>query len=168
MKPVYVIEPLAKRHDRSEFNCGESALDDYIRRYARKNDDRGLGRTYVAVVNGELLVRGFYTISSGLVTFENVPENLPRYPVPVVHLGRLAVDASARGHSLGSHLLIDALRRSVEVADQLGIYAVEVHAKTPAARDFYLKFGFSPLLDDELHLYLPMRAIRKLQLSDSG
>ena len=166
MKPTYVIEALEKRHDRSRFKCGESALDDFIRRYARQNDDRGLGRTYVAVVTGDTLVRGFYTISSGSVTFEYVPEKLPRYPVPVVHLGRLAVDESARGYGLGAHLLVDALRRAAEVADQLGIFAVEVHAKTPSVRAFYLKFGFSPLLDDELHLYLPVRTIRKLRLSD--
>jgi len=168
MKPAYVIEALEKRHDRSSFKCGESALDNFIRSYARQNDDRGLGRTYVAVVKGDAIVRGFYTISSGSVTFETVPEKLPRYPVPVVHLGRLAVDESVRGHGLGAHLLVDALRRAAEVAGQLGIFAVEVHAKTQTARDFYVKFGFSPLLDDELHLYLPVRTICKLRLSETS
>lgn len=168
MKPAYVIEAIEKRHDRSLFKCGESALDDFIRRYAHQNDDRGLGRTYVAVVKGDTIVRGFYTISSGSVTFENVPEKLPRYPVPVVHRGRLAVNESARGHGLGANLLVDALRRAAEVADHLGIFAVEVHAKTQTARDFYLRFGFNPQLDDELHLHLPVRTIRKLRLSETN
>ena len=166
MKSGYVIEALSKRHDRSAFNCGESALDDFIMKFARQNDDKGLGRTIVAVIAGELIVRGFYTLSSGAVTFEIVPEKLPRYPIPVAHLGRLAVDVTARGHGLGALLLIDALRRATQAADQLGIFAVEVHAKTSEARAFYLKYGFSPLLDDELHLYLPVRTIRKLRLTN--
>ena len=68
MKSGYVIEALSKRHDRSAFNCGESALDDFIMKFARQNDDKGLGRTIVAVIAGELIVRGFYTLSSGAVT----------------------------------------------------------------------------------------------------
>ena len=162
----FTIEPLSKQHDRSSFDCGEAALDDFLKRFARQNDERGLGKTFVALSPGETIVRGYYTLSSGAVTFETVPEKLPRYPVPVAHLGRLAVDRSARGRGLGALLLIDALRRAAEVADQLGIYAVEIYAKTVEARAFYLKYGFTPLLDDELHLYLPMRVIRRLRLAD--
>lgn len=168
MTPAHVIEALEKRHDRSLFKSGEGALDDFIGRHARQNDDRGLGRTCVAVVKGDTHVRGFYTISSGSVTFENVPEKLPRYPVPDVRLGRRAVDESARGHGLGAHLLVDVLRRAAEGADHLGIFAVEVRAKTQSARDFYRRIGSTPLLDDELHLYLPVRTIRKLRLSGTS
>ncbi|HXG65015.1 MAG TPA: GNAT family N-acetyltransferase [Blastocatellia bacterium] len=159
-----MIEPLSSKHDRNSFDCGEPSLNTYLRQYARQNDERGLGRTYVAVEPGETRVEGYYTLSTGAVTFEQVPEKLPRYPIPVVHMGRLAVDLRAQGKGLGELLLIDALKRAAQAAEQLGIYAVEVRALNERARDFYLKYGFTPLLDDELHLYLPMKVIRKLKL----
>jgi GNAT superfamily N-acetyltransferase len=159
-----IIEPLSSKHDRSSFDCGEPSLNTYLRQYARQNDEKGLGRTYVAVEPGQTRVEGYYTISTGAVTFEQVPEKLPRYPIPVVHLGRLAVDLSAQGKGLGELLLIDALKRATLAAEQLGIYAVEVRALNDSAQRFYLKYGFTPLLDDELHLYLSMKTIRKLKL----
>ena len=82
-----------------------------------------------------------------------------------MHLGRLAVDLRSQGKGLGELLLIDALKRVTLAAEQLGIYAVEVRALNDSARRFYLKYGFTPLLDDELHLYLSMKTIRKLRLS---
>lgn len=161
---MVIIEQLSSAHGRTHFDCGEPALDEYLRRYARQNDARGLGRTYVAVRPGEERVLGYYTLSSGCVTFDAVPEKLPRYPVPVVRLARLAVDRSAQGQHLGETLLIDALKRSLRLADTLGVYVVEVQAISDRARSFYLKYGFSELADDRLHLYLPMKVTRKLGL----
>lgn len=160
-----IIETLSSTHDRNAFDCGESSLNTYLRQYARQNDEKGLGRTYVAVEPDQTRIAGYYTISTGAFTFEQVPEKLPRYPIPVVHLGRLAVDLSSQGKGLGELLLIDALKRATLAAEQLGIYAVEVRALNDSARRFYLKYGFIPLLDDERHLYLSMKAIRKLKLS---
>lgn len=165
MSISYRIEPLASAHDRAAFACGEPSLDDFLKRFARQNDDKGLSRTYVAVLPDEPKVCGFYTLSSGAVRFDTLPEKLPRYPVPVIHLGRLAVDVSAKGQGLGAILLLDALKRAASVSVQLGIYAVEVYALHDAARNFYLKYGFASLSDDAYHLYLPMKAIRKLGLS---
>ena len=159
-----IIEPLSSAHDRSSFDCGEPSLNTYLRQYARQNDEKGLGRTYIAVEPGQTRVEGYYTISTGAVTFEQVPEKLPRYPIPVVHLGRLAVDLRSQGKGLGEILLIDALKRVALASEQLGIYAVEVRALNDSARRFYLKYGFTPLLDDELHLYLSMKTIRRLKL----
>ncbi len=79
-----------------------------------------------------------------------------------MHLGRLAVDEAFQGQRLGKALLADALTRAVQIAGQLGIYAVEVHALTETARDFYLKFGFSELSDERLHLYITLKKIRML------
>jgi len=89
---------------------------------------------------------------------------LPRLDVPVVLIGRLAVDRRVRGQGLGAMLLVDALRRSLQISEQVGIRAVEVDAFDDAARNFYLKFGFRSLLDDPRHLFLPMHEIRKLKL----
>lgn len=158
----YIIEALNKRHNRTDFDCGESGLDDFLKNYARQNDSKGLGKTFVAISPEETRVRGFYTISSGSISFEIFPENLPRYPIPIVHLGRLAVDKTAHGTGLGGFLMFDALRRSVKLADELGIYAVEIKALNEKAKKFYLKYGFTELIDDEFHLYLPIKIIKKL------
>jgi GNAT superfamily N-acetyltransferase len=93
---------------------------------------------------------------------------LPRTDVPVVLLGRLAVDRSTQGQGLGALLLIDALRRAQFLSDQIGIRAVEVEAIDDAARDFYQRFGFTPLADAPRHLYLSMQAIRGLNLPPLG
>lgn len=82
----------------------------------------------------------------------------------MVLLGRLAVDRSVRGQGLGQHLLIDALRRVAHISEHIGVRAVEVESIDDHARQFYLKFGFVPLLDDQQHLFLPMQVIRKLEL----
>lgn len=165
MNGLFSIEPLSARHNRAAFDWLKKSLNDLLKRFARQNNEKGLGRTFVAVQGDDPRVCGYYTISSGSLSFETLPEKLPRYPVPVVHLGRLAVDETAKGQRLGSALLADALIRTLTVADQLGIYAVEVNALTESARNFYLKFGFSELLDDRRHLYLTVKVIRKLGLT---
>lgn len=161
MTTPYRIELLSTQHDRGAFDCEEPSLNEFLKRYARQNAEKGLGRTYVAVIPGEAHVYGYYTISSGSVQFDTIPEKLPRYPIPVAHLGRLAVDRQAKGQGLGKALLADALNRVLAVADQMGIYAMEVFALNAAAKDFYLKFGFRQLLDDTHHLYLPVSFFRK-------
>jgi GNAT superfamily N-acetyltransferase len=160
----YIVEPLGIQHDRDVFDCEENSLNEFLKKYARQNDEKGLGRTFVAVKPGDPAIIGYYTIASGAVSFDTVPEKLPRYPIPVAHLGRLAVDKQAKGQGVGAFLLIDALRRIVQVADQMGVYAVEVYALNESAKQFYLKYGFTPLKDDPQHLYLSMKKIRKLKL----
>lgn len=162
MTKPFIIEPLTAHHNREAFDCGEESLNDFLKRFARQNNEKGLGRSFVAVRSGEPTIYGYYTIASGAVSFEMLPEKLPRYPIPVVHLGRLAVDEAVQGQRLGKALLADALSRAVSIADQLGIYAVEVFALNEAAREFYLEFGFTELLDDSRHLYLTIQKIRKL------
>jgi len=160
------IEPLAERHVRDLFRGGEPALDEFLRKYARQNERRGIGRTSVAVRPGDPRVLGYYTVRAGAVGVRDLPEDearrLPRYPVPVVHLARLAVDETATGQGLGERLLVDALTRAHRVSAELGAYAVEVVAKSEAAKRFYEKYGFRTLTDDRLHLYLSMKTIARL------
>jgi len=162
--PPWVIVPLAKSHLRDAFDSGEPALDGFLRRSARQDQDRDFSRTFVAVRPGDRRVLGFFTLSAGRVAAESVPEEdrkrLPRYPVPVVHLGRLAVDRSARGQGLGEALLVRALETALRVSGEIGAHAVEVRAKGEAARALCVKYGFRALVDDPLHLYLSMKAIR--------
>lgn len=161
---TYVIEPLSGIHDRSAFDCGENTLNEFLKKYARQNAKKDLGRTFVAVLPEESVVYGFYTLSTGSVSFESVPIKLPRYPIPTAHLGRLAVDNSIKGQGLGELLLIDALRRVITAADKIAIYAIEVRALNEAAKRFYQRYGFTELAYDKRHLYLPVETIRKLKL----
>jgi GNAT superfamily N-acetyltransferase len=169
---TWVISRLGPEHDRTSFDCGHAALDDWLKQRAGQFDRRDLARTYVAVRRGEPKVLGYYAISTHGVRREDLPgdqaKGLPRIDVPVVLLGRLAVDHSAQGCGLGSLLLIDALRRIEHLAEQVGIRAVEVDAIDDAARKFYLKFGFVPLLDNPRHLFLTMATLRQLWLAHQG
>jgi GNAT superfamily N-acetyltransferase len=158
------IEPLGRHHVREAFSCGKPPLDDFIRRLVSQYEKRNLGRTYVALQAGEKQVCGYYTLAASAVAFQNLPEasagKLPKHPVPVILLARLAVDQAAQGQGLGEILLVDALRRCLGLADALGIHAVEVDAIDQQARAFYAKYGFVPLVDSELHLLLPVSTIR--------
>jgi GNAT superfamily N-acetyltransferase len=169
--PGWAVERLSKSHDRTSFCCGKPLLDSYIQRLATQHEDKNMGRTYVAVVPPNPLVLGYYTISSGSIAFESVPEairrKLPTYPIPVAHLGRLAVDQSARGRRLGEFLLMDALARCLRISEQIGIHCVDVVAIDDDAARFYLKYGFLPLEDDPLHLLMPMKLVKKLPLQSS-
>lgn len=154
------IQPFAKHHLKQTFDCGEPSLNDFLKKYARQNDARGLGKTFVAVLPNEVEVLAFYTISTASLSFEVLPEKLPRYPIPTAHLGRLAVDKRMQGRGLGEILLIDALEKTMLIADQIGIYAIELFALTENAKKFYLKYGFVELKDDDKHLYLPIKTIK--------
>jgi len=156
------IVRLARTHDRSRFHCGQPTLDGFLRELAFQYEKRNLGRTYVLTRDDEVRVLGYYSLASGAIAFESLPADikLPRHPIPVILLGRLAVDESIRGQGLGERLLVDALSRCLDLAEPLGVHAVEVHAIDDAARAFYLRYGFISLQDDPHHLYLPLKLVR--------
>lgn len=165
---TWTTSRLAKGHDRTTFDCGQVVLNEWFRDRAGQFDRRDLSRTFVATRENESTVLGYYAISSHRIVYEAVPKaeakGLPNLDIPVVLIGRLAVDRSVQGQGLGALLLVDALRRSADISLQLGIRAVEVDALDDRARNFYVKFGFRPLLDDPHHLFMPMHEIRKLKL----
>ncbi len=160
------MESLTRQHDREAFACGVAPLDDYLKKYARQNADLDYGRTFVLVPEGEIKVLGYYTLSAGAIAREHLPAEetprLPRYPAPVAHLGRLALDRALQGRGLGSVLLADALRRAHRVSKDLALYAVDAVAKEERAKAFYLSHGFHELRDDPYHLLLSMKTIAKL------
>lgn len=162
----WIIEPFGSSHDRSAFTCGKPSLDDFLHTRVGQYEKRHLGKTFVAVPEGEKRVLGYYTLAAGAVTFEHLPtgaaRKLPKHPVPVILLARLAVDQSAQGQRLGEGLLLDALHRALDVSGNLGTHAVEVDALDESAVAFYVRYGFVPLLDNPKHLYLPLSTIEKI------
>ena len=146
----YRIRSLDAAVDASGFHCGQQPLDDYIRRYASQDVRRNVARVFVATPDGELQrVVGYFTLSAGSVACSELPpalaRKLPRYPVPIALIGRLAVDASFQGKGLGSILLVDACQKVVHAGTVLAVAGIVVDAKDAAAETFYRHFGFVPL-----------------------
>lgn len=167
MSGSWRIERLAKSHDRGRFSCGESALDEYLARFARQNHESGIAKTFVAVgEDSPRQVLGYYSISAGAIDREKLParaaKRFPSFPIPIARLTRLAVDHAFQGHGLGEYLLMDALRRVLDAASDIGIVAVLLDAKHEKARRFYARYEFGSLPDQPLTLWLPMAAIERL------
>lgn len=154
----WLLEAISRSHERSQFDCGSRDLDEFLQQHARQNEERGISRTFVAVLPGKRRVLGYFTIRAGELRIRDItPEHakrLPKYPVPSLHLARLAVDRSAQGKGLGEYLLMMVLERAVRASAEVGVYAVEVRAGTDVAKRFYERYGFVELGDDPLHLYL--------------
>ena len=157
------IERLAAHHVRTDFDCGEDALNDFLRKQAGQLQRRGFGKTYVALAADGITVSGFVSISAGQVVTSQLPEalKLPRYPAPVLRLGRLAVDARCQGAGIGRDLLAFALQLALEFSQQVGVYAVLVEAKNTQIKTFYKKLGFIETVDDPLCLFLPIATLAK-------
>ena len=158
-----LIERLAAHHVRAGFDCGEGALNDFLQRQAGQLQRRGFGKTYVALAEDGLTVCGFVSVSAGQVATKQLPEGLklPRYPAPMLRIGRLAVDSRQQGRGVGQDLLAFALRLALEFSHQVGLYAVLVEAKDNKAKAFYTRLGFIETVDNPLCLYLPIATLAK-------
>jgi len=145
----------------SEFDCGNDALNHWLKRRALTNESR-FSRTYV-VLEGDRVV-AFFCIATGAVQRADAPSKLRRNApdaIPVTIIGRLAVDRQYAGKGLGKDLLSDALRRVAHLSKEIGFAAVMVHAKDSAARDFYFRCteAFIEFPADSRTLYLPMETV---------
>lgn len=165
MTTNFRIELLAGQHRREAFDCGVAPLNRYLREQASQDVRRKVAACHVAVPVADQAIAGFYTLSAGSVLLTDIPEELgrklPRYPVvPVVRLGRLAVDKAFQGMGLGGALVIDALARCLQSG--IGAYALLVDAKDQAAIGFYQQLGFLPLTADARRLFLPMATAKAL------
>lgn len=160
------IELLAAHHQRQGFDCGEPLLNAFLQRQAGQLGRKGFGKTYAALGADGLSVVGFVTLSAGQVATPRLPASLklPRYPAPILSLGRLGVDRQAQGQGVGRQLLSFALRLALEFSRSVGLYAVVVDAKHDKARAYYQSMGFTPTLDGPLCLYLPVSVLEKAML----
>lgn len=141
-------EPLASHHSCSDFSCGITSLDDWLKRRAYVNQISGATRTFVICADNQVV--GYYALASGAISVQSAVgkfrRNMPD-PIPVVILARLAIDSSFQGQGLGRALFRDAALRVLQAADTIGIRGIIVHAISEEAKDFYLALGFnfSPL-----------------------
>lgn len=162
MKDSLRIEKLDRTHVIEPFTCGQPELDRFFVRHALSAQQSNSSQTYVALAGQEVI--GFYTIVAGEVHHANAPERvvkgMPRHPIPLLVLARLAVHSSAQGRGIGAGLLLDALGRTLQVADVVGIRALSVHAKDDQAAAFYRHFGFAPSPTDPRHLFMIIKDIR--------
>lgn len=161
----YRIEPLdLARHDRRHFDCGEPALNEYLRRFAGQHARSNLSRTFVAADENHIL--GYYSLAGGAIQQSNLPseheQRFPNYPLPVVRLARLAVTREAQGRGIGQDLLVDALLRTRRMALEAGIIGIVVDAKHEHAATFYQHHEFEPLQKLPRSLWLPLTAIESL------
>lgn len=152
--------PLTPEHELSAFDCGEPALNDWLRHRALKNESR-FSRTYVVCSNARVVA--YFCISAGAVERAAAPSKVRRNApdaIPVAVIGRLAVDREQRGRNLGADLLADALTQIALASKSLGIAAVLVHAKDDQAKRFYMRCAeFLEYPVDSRTLFLPIETV---------
>lgn len=161
---AYLVEKLNREHRIQEFDCGNAALNTWLNRFALTNQNAQTATTFTAV-HGETVL-GFYSLAAGSVLHEDAPDRirkgLARHPIPIMLLARLAVDLRWQSKGVGSALLKDAVLRTLQAAEIVGIRALAVHAKDEQARGFYRRFNFEPSPTDPLHLFALLKDLRSL------
>jgi predicted N-acetyltransferase YhbS len=160
---MVAIHLLTATHRRDGFDCGDVALNEFLLRQSGQLQRRGFGKTYVATAEDGVSVIGFVTASAGQIATSSLPDQakLPRYPAPILRIGRLSVDIRHQGSGIGQDLLAFTLRLAVDFSRQVGLYAVVVDAKHEKAKSFYVKLGFIVCMDNPLCLYLPISTLEQ-------
>ena len=157
-------QKLSRDHDLAHFDCGKAALNDWLVRYAWQNQRADAAKTYVACRGNR--VAGYYSLVASSVRRSDAPariaKGLANHPIGVILLARLALDHTEKGQGLGKALLKDALLRTAQAAEIIGVRALLVDAVDEEARKFYLHFNFEPSLVDPMHLMLLIKDLRAM------
>lgn len=170
--PDWHEEAISRKHDRDSFDCGEPALNEFLRHHARKSHDKGAAKTFLAISNSDgRTIVGYYSLCPASLQYARVPEvvrkGLAKHDVPVFRLGRLAVGRHFQGHGLGGQLILAAGRRCLLAATEVGGVAILIDAKSERAAKWYASYGAVPLSDTPLTLLLPLATIQRA-LEGSG
>jgi GNAT superfamily N-acetyltransferase len=156
------IEKLARIHEVENFDCGQAELNKFLYINAFNNQLAGSSQTYLALSDSKVI--GFYSLVVGQVLYSDAPERLkkglPRHPIPIMLLARMAVDKNWQGQGIGAGLLKDAMLRTLQASDIAGIRAFIVHAKNQNAKAFYEHFNFQPSPTDPYHLFILLKDIK--------
>lgn len=163
--PDWFEEPIGKKHDRTLFDCGDDALNEFLRQHARQSHEKGAAKTFLAISKADTRsILGYYCLSPASVEYSLMPEivrkGLARHQVPVFRLGRLAVNIPVQGLGLGGQLLLAAGRRCLRVAVEVGGVALLIDAKNERAAKWYASYGAVPLGGAPLTLLLPLATIK--------
>ena len=163
---MFRIEPLGRHHDQESFDCGNSDLNNYLKRTARQHANKGLARTFVLLDDSAPQdILGFFTLAVCEIRSDQLPPQLAKkYPpiVPAAKLARLAVTRNRQREGLGRHMMVHALRLALQVSDNVGIIGFFVDAKDDEVGHYYRQYGFIPLPDDPLQLFLPLTTLRQV------
>ena len=162
--PPWHEEPISKKHDRASFDCGEAALNDFLRQHARKSHETGGAKTFLAIDDKDSkTVLGFYSLSPASMEYARTPDIVKRglgsHDVPGFRLARLAVAKPFQGQRLGGQLLLAAGRRCVKAAAEVGGVVLIIDAKNEGVAKWYAGYGAMPLNDAPLTLLLPIATI---------
>jgi GNAT superfamily N-acetyltransferase len=159
----FCVVPFDKAQQRKDFDCGIEELNRYLQQKIGQDAKRNIAAPFVLLDENKII--GFYTLSASAVNVGDLPEELakklPKYPlIPVVLLGRLAIDKNYQRQGLGDFLLMDALKRSLRGSEQIATMAIVVDAINSSAENFYRQYGFEKLTENRL--FLPMQSISHL------
>ncbi|ACQ82149.1 GCN5-related protein N-acetyltransferase [Beutenbergia cavernae DSM 12333] len=166
MSVFFAPEPLADHHRVDEFTCGVSSLDDWLKRRALSNATSGASQTFVVADPSDAVV-AYYSLSTGSIMRGDLPRGRRHgtpQPVPVLLIGRFAVDVAHHGAGIGRSLLQDALQRCLRLTSQIGFMFVLVHPVNDAADGFWRKYGFVDAPTEQPMLLLPLDQLRRMRL----
>ncbi|MCJ8314812.1 MAG: GNAT family N-acetyltransferase [Saccharospirillaceae bacterium] len=153
-------------HEVNTFDCGELTLNEWLIKRVLKNQNHGASRTFVICELNKVV--GYYALASGSIdrigATKNIGRNMPD-PIPVVVLARLAIDMSVQNKRLGKALLKDAILRTLNISEQIGVRALMVHCISPKAKVFYQQFGFQESPIDSMTLMLSIKQLKSVFLN---
>ncbi len=160
-----MIELLNKNHNKSDFDCGNELLNNYLRNQAGQDIKRKLSACFVLAQSKQII--GYYTLSNNSIPLSSFPDTIQKklpksyQSIPTTLLGRLAIDTKHQGNGIGKILLIDALKRSYETSDRIGSFAVVVDPIDESAEKFYTKYDFIKLPDSE-KMFIGIKTLKDL------
>lgn len=157
------IKEIQRKSLLKNFDCGIEKLNEFLSRYAIRNDKLGIGRTFIALNNSNHIL-GYFTLATAQVAYQEIPDEckgkLPKYPIPALRIARLAVNKELQGNGIGKWLLSQVFIKAVQVSDITGLYLIIVDAKE-TSKSFYEYYGFQRLVDEELSYFVVVDTVRK-------
>lgn len=159
------IEELDKHHNRKYFDCGESALNAFLQVLARQQQDKGISKTFILFDSDQpATIIGFFTLAACEVVSDDLPlPQAQKYPTraPGAKLARLAIDRRRQRQGYGQILMVEAMKKTLLVADQIGVIGFFVDAKNHDSRIYYEQFGFVSFPKQPLEMFLPLATLRQ-------
>lgn len=164
------ISKYARNEYINNFDCGDNNLNEYLKKYARQNDHRRLGRTFL-LIKDDFTVIGFYTLTTGEIRPDYLDEEerkrLPKYPIPCLRICRLAVDKKYQGSGFGKTMIKEIIKKTLQISDIVGLFALIVEPKDSAV-GFYEHYGFKNLKVVKKTMILPISCLKLIEKRDGS